>query len=238
MMVSLNEIYAKNAMWYWCNSAGDINIPGFSPVSMLSNGSKDDLPAKARELYDTVWCETGYTHRYVVCLDGIYGIALGYLFDYPDGEMMPNDEVHAFHASVEKTAVFIEDRLNEKFHGVQVLYGRETDPDGDEIIVFIPYEMRDYVQPVDDTMEFEILPSANCLVEDPSAGGSAEELKIVEGWIDPVTKCKFSIKVNRLGEMSVEKIKLCEGSYEDGTVVVKKLSPDDVRHMVLKYLKA
>ena len=135
-VISLNEVYKNNLMYYWCNAVGEINMPGYpigaSPeVSVLPNGP--------RSIYMDYRGEGRGANEYVVTYNGQDGLALQWLFDYSwlTDLGLVNDEnlddmKKALHAAVQEAAVELQ-----KVWDCPVLLGVDTDPDGDEIIMFI-----------------------------------------------------------------------------------------------------
>lgn len=137
--LSLNDIYKFKAMHYWCNAAGDINIPGDpSPESgLFATHSADDLPQKARTLYETYWTECGYVPEYVVQLNGRTGFAFCFLLDDDYAETL-EISVHELRKIAHALA---EDVFSKPlYENCTFIYGEETDPVGDEFMIFVPYE--------------------------------------------------------------------------------------------------
>lgn len=136
----MKEIYGKELLWYWCNATGDINIPGF-PISSLP--SADLLPAPARELYEKVWSESSYCNQYVVTFKGQFGLLLGWLFDYSwlrDKGVLTDENKDEIIPKFHKAVYDVAEQLGDQHKHWPVLYGEDTDPDGDEILMFISAE--------------------------------------------------------------------------------------------------
>lgn len=136
MVINLNEVYREELMYYWCNRSGEINMPGYRRFTL---SSADMLPPVAKYVYDNFCLGECYAGEYVVTYNGETGLALGWLFDYSwleDLGVLPADnEVEvkdAFHKAVRDAADVLTIACS-----YPVLYGMDTDPDGDEILVFL-----------------------------------------------------------------------------------------------------
>lgn len=137
-ILSMNELYAWDGMFYWCNAAGDINLPGDSRKSgLIVYHESDELPQKARDLYEHYWTECGSTMEYVIQLSGHTGYAFAFLFDDDWLEELSVQREH-----FRKIARYIiEEKLNAPaFSNCIMIYGEDTDPDGDEYMICVLYE--------------------------------------------------------------------------------------------------
>ena len=139
MVYSLNEFYEKKQIFYWCNATGDLNGPGFSDTK---SPELEELPAKVREVYERFWTEGRGANEYVVTLNGKTGLMLGWLFDYGYLEDLQvtvgaNDPIQKdeYHAAVYAAA----NALSYDYRN-PVIYGKDTDPEGDEILLFFEYD--------------------------------------------------------------------------------------------------
>jgi len=149
-MLSLNDIYKNNEIFYYCNACGEINIPDTDP---LSYHESDEMPLKERNLYENYWDEgRGAYKMYVVKYKGNAAMALNFVFDrYYFGEFLCKDE-----ASDEDMAMLYEAIVDYakmlKNSGMmtfcEVLVGENTDSDGHEIIVIVPYERRSKLEEI------------------------------------------------------------------------------------------
>ena len=141
-ILSLNDAYQFNAMHYWCNAAGEINLPGDGILWPRNAGSmichsEEDLPPKAKELYECFWSDGWAAKEYVVQFSGRTGFAFNFLFDE---EWMNNLKIPAPLFRKIASYVISEKLNNPLFENCAVLYGEETDPDGDELLIVVPYE--------------------------------------------------------------------------------------------------
>lgn len=142
--INLKEVYAQKALFYWCNSTGDICVPGMAPWPCQA--TVDDLPPKIREIYESFWTEDEYgTWAYAVTLNGQPGLMLGWLFDYgwlKDIKILTDENLDIvkplFHDAVFKAAEQLQTKIDSS--NTAVLYGFDTDSDGDEILLFISYD--------------------------------------------------------------------------------------------------
>lgn len=137
----LNKLYDEERIHYWCTATGDINVIGSAP---LSCGQPEDMPPAIRRLYETLWKEGAGFSMYVVEIDGAPGMVFNMLLD--DSYMqdiiskkelpaMPEDYINRMRTEGGKKAAEL---LLNTLSGASVYYGEQTDPDGDEVLVFIP----------------------------------------------------------------------------------------------------
>lgn len=148
-MKSLNEIYNENKLFYYCNACGDINIPDTDPLSYHDVG---ELPLRERNLYENYWCEGAGCYMYVVNYNGNPAMALGFLFDVGYCDDL-TEEIPNLNNNMDKFWVAVKDCANllskdTALNGCEVLAGHDTDPDGHEILIIIPYNMRDKINEI------------------------------------------------------------------------------------------
>ena len=138
---SLNGLYQDERIFYHCNACGDINVPG---KPELYCGTTDEIPAGARELYETVWNETAGWPEYVVTLDGKACMAFSIVVDNSYIQQLTGyctagkERIDAAAIEVCKTTA---QSLLEKLPCGQVFYGEDTDPSGDEVVVCVDSDM-------------------------------------------------------------------------------------------------
>lgn len=132
-MKSLNEVYDGEPynMVYWCNAVGEINIP-WKPKNHL--GKEEELPPEIARVYEK-WTsfELGPVSSYVITYEGIPGIAHVWLVDKDWWEKEHRD------VDRKETIKAAADFLEYSYPYATVFVGDDTDPDGDELILFIPY---------------------------------------------------------------------------------------------------
>ena len=149
---SLNEVYEKNLIFYWCNASGEINVPGADPLYV---GCQRDLPFEQRVLYGEFQKEDDPC-RYVVTYKGKAAMALGLLFDYDwlstlmCGVEGKDDPLVKAAKGLLGYAIkrYGKWYLKAQFPDTEVLFGEDTDPDGHELLVVVPFEKRDIVTQV------------------------------------------------------------------------------------------
>ena len=155
--LSLNELYKNDLMWYWCNETGDINVPG---AALAHYGTTDDMPPAIQELFTEFWDKNSGVLKYVAVVNGVPGIALGLRFDrdyykelaadYVIASDIPNETLYK--KGTTAVIAVAADIANLIPFG-DVYFGEGTDPDGDEIVVFVPgTECREYLDKVVETV--------------------------------------------------------------------------------------
>jgi hypothetical protein len=110
-----------------------------------------ELPKVYLDLFSKYWFEDKYGARcYIVRYDRKPGIALQYLFDngylddLRDELHMPGLTMEEFLTAMSASA----ERITKEINGCTVMVGNDTDPDGHEILVFVPAEQADYIQQI------------------------------------------------------------------------------------------
>lgn len=148
MVLSLNDIYKQDELFYWCNACGDINMPNTDPMSLHT---EDELPMRERNLYENYWEEGAGCCMYVVRFREHPAMVLNYLFDkgYCEdllGHEPTRADMHHFWVAIRDCAQFLE--RDERTAGCWVVVGEDTDPDGHELTVVVPYERRETIKDV------------------------------------------------------------------------------------------
>lgn len=146
-MTILNNVYENDELYYWCNTCGDINIPN---MPLLYCGEIDELPMKQRNLYENYWYEGAGCNMYVVDYKGKPAMALGFLFDYSylsdllNNNDVSNEDMEVFYNAICDCGMMLE--KNEHALDYEVLIGKDTDPDGHELLFVVPYEKRSKIE--------------------------------------------------------------------------------------------
>lgn len=147
IIVSLNNVYHADAMHYWCNALGEINMPG---EASFCPHMPDELPPAYRELYEKYQYETDDVHTYVVSYDGVPGMMLTalhdncYYDDIVDISKSQTEDYEQIHAVMMDSALYLINLRakkmteDEMFENCTVLVGDFTDPDGHELCLFVP----------------------------------------------------------------------------------------------------
>lgn len=134
---SLNEVYKNEELFYYCNACGDINIPG---KDTFWDSTVDELPRSARELYENYWMEGAGLCMYVVEYKCETAMAVTALFDYGYREDLTGDGIDVtdaeFFEAVKATAIRYRNAMQ-----YETLVGKDTDPDGHEIVFILPYSV-------------------------------------------------------------------------------------------------
>lgn len=158
-ILSLNEAYEKNAFIYLCNACGDVNDPA-DPKRICT---PEDIPSilrpKERVLFEKYWSEGSGALMYVLRIgEGTAAMALGFLFDsgwcrelaekesgrkdIRDDELKSKWMPRLFLALSDAVSVSIQQIVP----GFDIYVGNNTDPDGHEMLVVIPYSDRDKIE--------------------------------------------------------------------------------------------
>ena len=167
MIKSLNKAYEDDEFIYMCNSCGDINVPD-KPAEV---GDISLLTLKEKILYERYWQDGSGFWMYVLRFkNGDPAIGISLLFDVGWCEELFNQEVDSLHrASTDElkkewmsslylavediTETVIQPRLPD----LDIYLGKDTDPDGHEMLVVVPYnrrgELEDITKKLDDVYE-------------------------------------------------------------------------------------
>ena len=132
MIKSLNKAYQTNSMYYWCNAEGEINYPGFG----YATADSEQLPVAVKELYERYQFSMGCdAHIYTVTYSGVDGMLLTTMFN--SGCMDVKDAKQKARKSLRSIAMELYKQCEP---WGTVLFGEDTDPEGDEIALFVPAE--------------------------------------------------------------------------------------------------
>lgn len=132
MIKSLNAVYQSENLIYWCNALGEINIPWKPPGYP---GHTKELPEEIRQAYG-VWQEGEIAgiNDYVVSYNGMTGIAYNWLVDYD----WINEECGE--GKIGSALYSAAEQLEKKYPYAIVFIGMDTDPEGHELLLFIPLD--------------------------------------------------------------------------------------------------
>lgn len=159
----INMSNIKN-IYYWTNINGDIFLPG---DSALAHRSEKDLPPIVAAVYNALNTDCGFSER-VVTMNSRCGLLLDILYDEDwvmetaSGfhlEVSDNTVMNVFGAALPCLAQAIINDIGKRLKqaenvslctDLKVLVGINTDVDGHELAVFVPFEddaaTNDYVQ--------------------------------------------------------------------------------------------
>lgn len=142
---SLNALYEEpydaeraSGCNYYTNAPGEINIPG---APALYCGRVDELPLPAQPLYETYQTEGVAAPVYVMNVRGEYGMGICFLLPLSSSLLEGLDSIgedekyEALELAAADLAAWI---ASFETPGVTVFLGRNTDPEGSEVLVFIP----------------------------------------------------------------------------------------------------
>lgn len=157
--IDLNESYDNGELRYWCNNAGDLFNPKTKKDCVVN-----DLPPKIKNLYLNYWGEIYNSSTYVVEYQDIPAIVFNYLFDKSYIEdvieklKIPTNMLYMDidWLAVHDVANIIIDKLPT---GCYVFAGKNTDPDGHEILVAVPYGMRNKLESIDKLLNDIVYPT-------------------------------------------------------------------------------
>lgn len=144
---SLELAYDGKELFYWCNSAGDLFIPGPDGKAQDAD-NPGDLPMKIRNLFDNYWSEDAGCCMQVASYNDQPGMVLNYLFDkgfckeLTECEDAGDDMDRLYDAVMDAASIIERDNVSMFCKTYTVFCGYKTDPSGHEIVVFIPYEHR------------------------------------------------------------------------------------------------
>lgn len=151
-MIKLEDVYEKKALFYYCNTCGDINLP--EDKDILTIHDSEELPLRERNLYDNYWYEGSGASMYVVKYNGETAMAIGFLFDESfcsdilkkSQDDVSNEDMERFYRAVNDYAGCLEN--DKAIDGCEVVVGKDTDPAGHELLVIIPYELRHKIKEI------------------------------------------------------------------------------------------
>ena len=148
-MKNLKEIYAKELLYYWCNLLGEINVPG---TERFSSDDPEELPPKQKILYEG-WQWEDDPYRRVVSYDGKAAMALELLFDYSWLADIMTIKERNFCARAMGGLLFqaiqkYGQELEARLPNVDILVGEDTDPDGHELLVIVPFDERSRIEEI------------------------------------------------------------------------------------------
>lgn len=136
MFANLNEVYKNDTLYYWCNALGEINYPGDRRTAAAE---AERLPAKVKELYESFQFNPHGCNDidvYTVTYNGVDGMLLMELFSEDFiCEAFGKNANEKLEGVLRSTAKELSKRCEP---WGTVLLGIGTDPDGNELGVFVP----------------------------------------------------------------------------------------------------
>lgn len=146
-IMDLAKVYRNNELFFWCNCLGDINLPG-DTLNSFGKHKASELPKDVRDVYDHTNFGTGLC-CYAVSLNGVAGYLINVLIDRCwMQDVLDKDDVAEESEALAKKMPGIIERIRANIaqscaipaDQYYVLFGKETDPDGHELMFFVPAE--------------------------------------------------------------------------------------------------
>jgi predicted RNA-binding Zn-ribbon protein involved in translation (DUF1610 family) len=188
------------AVQYWSSAVGDLHCHGKFDIT------EEDLPWPLR--YANTWLKYDWYafQAYLVDTSSGFGVALIALYDYNFGDDNGLDGEGLFDSAIED-AKTLEKKLN-AFVKAEVLVTEDTDPDGHELVVFLPIRQSAVdsgrllmPKDVDDVCQVMLETVYGDATSDHAEKTSAQEDG--DRWI------RFCHKVHDLGEIEYSKCPAC-----------------------------
>lgn len=153
-IVSLNETYSANKLSYMCNACGDINKPGADPLDFRVYQPEDVMTPEEQTLYESYWNEGSGCCEYVLRIGESAAMGLGFLLDtgwcrdlleeLSNGGIEDSDIENLWMPKLFLAAKEASENVIQPLvAGCDIHIGEWTDPDGHEILVIVPYRLRD-----------------------------------------------------------------------------------------------
>ncbi len=131
---SLLSGYQDESITYIVNASGDITA-----------AADDDLTPTQQMLFDTYWDAGSGVPLYVMDINGKSGIGVVFCVDryaYMDNSLPSNEAADKLTVAGVRFACWMAENAPE---GVSIYFGDETDPNGSEVMAFIPADLCDRI---------------------------------------------------------------------------------------------
>ena len=147
-VIDLSKLYAEDnndTMFYWCNSCGEVNLPGDVGIVLHT---EDELPPKIKSIFEHLECERNKTNEYAVTICNKSGILLMALYpcQFVADVLKIDEESEKALDATEQFALNLKGfgnrlaaELKESDPNCEVVLGIHTDPEGPEFGVFVPF---------------------------------------------------------------------------------------------------
>lgn len=147
-VIDLSKLYAEDnndTMFYWCNSCGEVNLPGDVGIVLHT---EDELPPKIKSIFEYLECERNETNEYAVTVCNKSGILLMALYPcrFVADVLKIDEESEKALDATEQFALNLKgfgNRLTAELKEIdpncEVILGIHTDPEGPEFGVFVPF---------------------------------------------------------------------------------------------------
>lgn len=142
-----NEMLKSKEIHFWCNCTGDVFVKGNSLPDSVEN-----MPPKYQNLYLSYWQEGSGCSMFVAEWESKPYMILEILADYEyanDLELEMNEEIskNRFWLAVQDAAQCLATKYK-PMESLLIAAGKESDPDGHNIAVFVPYDRRDEIESI------------------------------------------------------------------------------------------
>lgn len=205
MSKCLNTVYNENRIFFCCNACGEIALP--SDTSIFTVHKPEELPEKERELYNEHWTDNYSAKTYVVIYNGEAGLAINFLFcrtfleDVLNRPVTDNDML-ILHRVIQNYADSIEKhRLLEK---CSVLVGEDTDPDGHEMYVIVPYDEKANIEYILQSLDNTVYKDVELLIKERLLSESIIGFKLIEKLKTIINEHGFELKEDGTASGAVE----------------------------------
>lgn len=147
-VIDLSKLYAEDnndTMFYWCNSCGEVNLPGDVGIVLHT---EDELPPKIKSIFEHLECERNETNEYAVTVCNKSGILLMALYPcrfvadvlkIDEESEKALDATKQFALNLKGFGNRLTAELKEIDPNCEVILGIHTDPEGPEFGVFVPF---------------------------------------------------------------------------------------------------
>lgn len=132
-------------MFYWCNSCGEVNLPGDVGIVLHT---EDELSPKIKNIFEHLECERNETNEYAVTICNKSGILLMALYPcqfvadvlkIDEENQKALDATEQFALNLKGFGNRLAAELKEIDPNCEVILGIHTDPEGPEFGVFVPF---------------------------------------------------------------------------------------------------
>lgn len=147
-VIDLSKLYDEDnndTMFYWCNSCGEVNLPGDVGIVLHT---EDELSPKIKNIFEHLECERNETNEYAVTICNKSGILLMALYPcqfvadvlkIDEENQKALDATEQFALNLKGFGNRLAAELKEIDPNYEVILGIHTDPEGPEFGVFVPF---------------------------------------------------------------------------------------------------
>lgn len=147
-VIDLSKLYDEDnndTMFYWCNSYGEVNLPGDVGIVLHT---EDELSPKIKNIFEHLECERNETNEYAVTICNKSGILLMALYPcqfvadvlkIDEENQKALDATEQFALNLKGFGNRLAAELKEIDPNCEVILGIHTDPEGPEFGVFVPF---------------------------------------------------------------------------------------------------